>query len=95
MSIKITEIKPMNTFLSVSDEDSVISIGIGDQSFPLNKHPGKLKNSTGWVSRDGKMYFNEKCNGNIEGERFNEGMLFKDLNSEFSFHWMMKNIRLF
>ena len=50
-----------------------MSIGVADHTFPLNKHPGKLKPSTGWVSRDGKMYFNEKCNGNIEGERFNEG----------------------
>lgn len=55
------------------NEDSVVSIGVADSSFPLSKHPGKLKRSTGWVSRDGKMYFNEKCSGNIEGERFNEG----------------------
>ena len=63
----------LNPIYAFADEDSVISIGIADESFPLNKHPGKLKNSTGWVSRDGKMYFNEKCNGSIEGERFNEG----------------------
>jgi hypothetical protein len=56
-----------------ADEDSVISIGIGDHKFPLNKHPGKCPLSTGYVSRDGKMYCNEKANGNIEGERFNEG----------------------
>lgn len=61
--------------LLISDEDSVVSIGVADSSFPLNKHPGKLKRSTGWVSRDGKMYFNEKCSGNIEGERFNEGKI--------------------
>lgn len=55
------------------NEDSVVSIGIGSSTFPLNKHPGKCPQSTGYVSREGKMYCNEKLNGHTEGERFNEG----------------------
>ncbi|XP_045196072.2 uncharacterized protein LOC123551303 [Mercenaria mercenaria] len=55
------------------NEDSVVSIGVGDSNFPLTKHPGKCAQSTGYVSREGKMYCNEKSGGNIEGERFNEG----------------------
>ncbi|KAK3097806.1 hypothetical protein FSP39_013389 [Pinctada imbricata] len=54
-------------------EDSVISIGIADHSFPENKHPGKLQNSTGYMSRDGKMYYSGLSEGNLMGERYEEG----------------------
>ena len=57
----------------IADEDSMLSVGVADAKFPLNKHPGKCLNSTGYVSRDGKMYFNTKYSGSIEGERFREG----------------------
>lgn len=57
----------------ILDVDSVVSIGVSDAKFPLNEHPGKCLNSTGYVSRDGKMYFNTKFTGNIEGERFCHG----------------------
>ena len=75
----------------VTDEDSVLSLGISDSDFPLNKHPGKCSQSTGYVSRDGKMYCNEKATGNIEGERFNEGtftisLAFKYLDN-YDFFW--------
>lgn len=59
--------------LCLADEDSVVSIGIGSSEFPLNKHPGKCLQSTGYVSREGKMFCNEKSNGHTEGEHFNEG----------------------
>ncbi|XP_078310024.1 uncharacterized protein LOC144618182 [Crassostrea virginica] len=54
-------------------EDSVVTIGLGDSQFPLNKHPGKLPESTGYNSRDGHMYYNKLHTGNTPGERFGEG----------------------
>ncbi|KAL4232460.1 hypothetical protein ACF0H5_007153 [Mactra antiquata] len=55
------------------NEDSVVSVGVADCSFNLSKHPGKCQQSSGYSSRDGKMYSNELSNGNMEGERFGEG----------------------
>ena len=60
----------------LTDEDSVVSIGVGDSQFDLTKHPGKVKDSTGYMSRDGKMYFNLRSTGGhskADGERFGEG----------------------
>lgn len=58
------------------DEDSVVSIGIGDSAFQLNKHVGKFKDSTGYLSRDGKIFYNEMAIASsslTEGERYSEG----------------------
>ena len=66
-----------------SGEDSVVTIGLGDSQFPLNKHPGKLPESTGYNSRDGHMYYNKLHTGNTPGERFGEGQCPK----HFSLHW--------
>ena len=44
-----------------SDEDSVIGIGFADLDLDLNKHAGKYPNSTGYLSRDGKLYINNKA----------------------------------
>ncbi|OWF45917.1 uncharacterized protein LOC110456445 [Mizuhopecten yessoensis] len=60
------EIKTLN-------EDSVVTIGLGDDQFPLKKHPGKVNNSTGWSSRGGLMYYNGSCLGHTLGERYEEG----------------------
>lgn len=54
-------------------EDSVLTIGLADSRFPLNKHPGKLPESTGYNSRDGKLYYNKLHEGFTPGERFGEG----------------------
>ncbi|XP_071113924.1 uncharacterized protein [Haliotis cracherodii] len=55
------------------NEDSVVSFGVAGSSFPLKKLPGKCAESVGWVSRDGRLYANEKNQGNMPGERFCEG----------------------
>ncbi|XP_062616121.1 uncharacterized protein LOC134277830 [Saccostrea cucullata] len=55
------------------NEDSVLTIGLADSKFPLNKHPGKVPESTGYCSRDGKLYYNKQHEGHSQGERFGEG----------------------
>ncbi|KAL3883020.1 hypothetical protein ACJMK2_029320 [Sinanodonta woodiana] len=60
------EIKKLN-------EESVISFGVADSNFPLDKHIGKVQPSTGWYSKEGKFYQNLLLNGNTHGERFGEG----------------------
>ncbi|KAH3739061.1 uncharacterized protein LOC127851769 [Dreissena polymorpha] len=55
------------------NDDSVIGIGIGDAQFNLSKHPGKHKNSTGYISKDGKLYYNERDHTDKSVIRFSEG----------------------
>ncbi|XP_069131228.1 uncharacterized protein [Argopecten irradians] len=60
------EIKTLN-------EDSVVTIGLATDQFALNKHLGKVPNSTGWSSRGGRMYYNGNSQGYTMGERYEEG----------------------
>ncbi|XP_050390636.2 uncharacterized protein LOC126809857 isoform X1 [Patella vulgata] len=64
-----------NFFIEVQclNEDSFIGIGIADNNLPLKKQPGKVKNSVGWLSRDGKLYFNGRNDSYVTGERYFAG----------------------
>ncbi|XP_041355029.1 uncharacterized protein LOC121372654 [Gigantopelta aegis] len=55
------------------NEDSVVAVGVAGKNLPNNKYPGKFDKSVGWVSRDGKLYYNERTDGNMAGARVGEG----------------------
>ena len=57
----------------VVGDSSVVSIGIAGCDFPLNRYPGRLQNTVGYHSKDGKMYHNDKFNGNMTGQKFGKG----------------------
>lgn len=69
---------------AITDEDSVVSIGVANKKFPLNKHPGKLPSTVGWTSRDGRLHYSGRFDGNILGERYHEGMNIVICNVMFS-----------
>ena len=52
-----------------------MTIGIANSKYPENKHPGKMDKSTGYMSRDGKMYYSNQFDGNLLGERYEEGII--------------------
>lgn len=73
-SLPLTESRPYYCIeIRKLSEDSVLTLGLAHSRFPLNKHPGKLPESTGYNSRDGKMYYNKLHEGFTPGERFGEG----------------------
>jgi hypothetical protein len=53
----------------------VICVGVAPPDFPLNKYPGRLKGTVGYQSRDGKMYYSDRCEANTVGHRFGQGKL--------------------
>jgi len=55
------------------DDDSVVTVGIADGSFPLNRYPGRTPNTVGYQSRSGKIFANEKSNANTQGHRLHAG----------------------
>ncbi|ESO94723.1 hypothetical protein LOTGIDRAFT_160956 [Lottia gigantea] len=55
------------------NEDSFVGIGVAGLDFPDKKQPGKVKKSVGWLSRDGKLYFNGRSESYISGERYMAG----------------------
>ena len=67
-----------------SDEDSVVAVGVAGKNLPNNKYPGKFDKSVGWVSRDGKLYYNERTDGNMSGTRAGQGSLLFPLLTLFS-----------
>jgi hypothetical protein len=40
------------------DEDSVVTVGVADSTFDLSKHPGKTEKTVGWMSQNGRMFYN-------------------------------------
>lgn len=63
-------------------------MGVADSSFPLKRYPGKMKDTLGYYSRDGKMYYNNKDKGNTTGERYGKGML-ESINNSSQSIWIM------
>jgi hypothetical protein len=56
------------------DEDSVVTVGVADSTFDLSKHPGKTEKTVGWMSQNGRMFYNTRHEGNVNGQRYEEGM---------------------
>ncbi|XP_064628155.1 uncharacterized protein LOC135487894 isoform X2 [Lineus longissimus] len=56
-----------------ASEGSVIVVGIAPLDFPLNKYPGRSKGTVGYQSRDGKMFYSDRCEANTVGHRFGQG----------------------
>ena len=56
-------------------DSSVVCMGIAPPDFPLNRYPGRVKDTIGYHSRDGKMYYNDKDNGNMTGKRYGKGQM--------------------
>ncbi|BFZ09153.1 hypothetical protein BsWGS_12192 [Bradybaena similaris] len=54
-------------------KNSSIGVGVAGRDFPLNEFPGQLTPSVGWASKDGRLYRNSKCDGNLSGEKYYEG----------------------
>jgi hypothetical protein len=40
----------------------------------LSKHPGKTEKTVGWMSQNGRMFYNTWHEGNVNGQRYEEGM---------------------
>ena len=59
-----------------ADEESTVSVGVAGRDLPLNRHPGKVRPSVGWHSRMGKLFRNDRSDGNLAGHRFMRGQLF-------------------
>ncbi|XP_071135084.1 uncharacterized protein [Mytilus edulis] len=55
------------------NEDSVVTTGVADSNFDLSKHPGKTENTVGWMSQNGRMFYNTRYEGNVNGQRYEEG----------------------
>ena len=51
----------------------MVCVGVAGKDFPLNRYPGRLKDTIGYHSRDGKMFYNDKDNGNMRGQRYGKG----------------------
>lgn len=79
------------------NEDSGIGLGVAGKDFPPNKYPGKFRPSVGWTSKDGKLYRNMRHDGNLSGERFQEGDMvgceMEAFASEMSVALFTKNMR--
>ena len=54
-------------------DSSVVCIGVADVQLLLNRYPGRSKDSIGYHSRDGHLYYNDKDTGNTVGKRFGKG----------------------
>ncbi|CAG5134153.1 unnamed protein product [Candidula unifasciata] len=54
-------------------KESTVGVGVAGRDFPLNEFPGKLTPSVGWISQDGKLYRNSRCDGNLSGDKYREG----------------------
>lgn len=57
-------------------------MGVAGKDFPLNKFPGKMATSVGFMSKDGRLYRNLRHDGNLIGERYQEGKANLALDSE-------------
>ncbi|KAK7447339.1 hypothetical protein BaRGS_00040197 [Batillaria attramentaria] len=55
------------------NEDSAVSVGVAPKDIPLNRHPGKFRPSVGWHSRLGKLFRNDRSDGNLAGHRYMRG----------------------
>lgn len=55
------------------DDESVVTFGIADGNFPLNKYPGRTPHTVGYQSRNGKIFANEKSNANTQGHQLHAG----------------------
>ena len=60
-------------FNSYSGDSSVVCAGVAGRDFPQNRYPGRLQNSVGYHSRDGRMYYNDKYVANMMGKRYSKG----------------------
>ena len=55
-------------------DSSVVCYGVADWTIAENRYPGRTRDSVGYHSREGQLYFNDKDNGNTKGRRFGKGL---------------------
>lgn len=45
----------------------MLSIGVAGVDMPPAKHPGRFRPSVGWNSQTGKLFRNDRSDGNLVG----------------------------